>query len=637
MIVFFHANFKLDLTFLNVTFSELNQWFKSDFSTAQTIPFEITLDSELSKSSGFQAHYNAYQNQTIFYGHLEKDGEIIDAILKFLSIKGNVVSVIINLGLDDFPSFDKKLSELNLETKLVTDIIADANSVIHLSYPETNYSYPMIHTDKYDPTSTEWNGFKKIINNYAAGQFLSNSLQIDTNIDLIKNIIQPLPFLMHILKTAISDAEYTLAGDILTDYNLNNALVFRDGLYYKQATKTEFPIVAIHSEWSSLGSIDNSFQYVNFVKEIVITQKGDYTLFGTINSIVYTARKNPASTHDRYRCSGFKFSIIKIAAGVSTIISSYEEGRQDDGTSNLGIQTREDSFDKLISLNVGDVIRITKTEPRRDLIPLVTPDYSEAISLKLIPFRYKNADGSPIISVLNLTEVNLKNVVPDMTVRDLIAIIKNWFNYDFVANEKVISMNLIENNLDRSTAKKIDETEIEEPSRIFHEDRTFELSFSDGKVDAIYKYDSIFIQQSGVTVNNYTVLPTTNSIKIDALPLPVITRDGVKTAFSFQDETSKLRLVFMKPMPEGGSPVTFENKAVLMRENYESKFKKWLDFRINSIEWNWEFVISVEKFREITIQTLVYAYGNYHLLSDLEKTRLDNFYWKIAAKTESLI
>jgi hypothetical protein len=65
MLVFIHANFKLDLTYLSVTFTEINQWFKDDFSTETSIPFDLYLDSELSKNSGFQAHYNANQNQTI--------------------------------------------------------------------------------------------------------------------------------------------------------------------------------------------------------------------------------------------------------------------------------------------------------------------------------------------------------------------------------------------------------------------------------------------------------------------------------------------------------------------------------------------------------------------------------------------
>jgi hypothetical protein len=37
----------------------------------QKHPFDLYLDSELSKNSGFQAHYNANQNQTIFSGYLD--------------------------------------------------------------------------------------------------------------------------------------------------------------------------------------------------------------------------------------------------------------------------------------------------------------------------------------------------------------------------------------------------------------------------------------------------------------------------------------------------------------------------------------------------------------------------------------
>jgi hypothetical protein len=65
-----------------------------------------------------------------------------------------------------------------------------------------------------------------------------------------------------------------------------------------------------------------------------------------------------------------------------------------------------------------------KNWTKRDYTPSITPDYPEAISLKLIPIRFRNQDGSPIISTLNLNEIDLKKVVPDMTFRDLIMIIK---------------------------------------------------------------------------------------------------------------------------------------------------------------------------------------------------------------------
>lgn len=633
MLVFIHDNFKLDLTYLNVTFTELNQWFKDDFSTETSIPFDLYLDSELSKNSQFQAHYNANKNQTVFIGYLDKDGELIAAVLKFISIKGNFISAMINAGTSNFPSFDKKLSELKLENKSVDNLIDNAVALISKGYPETNYNFPMVHTDKYDSTSEEWHGFEKIINKYTAGQFLTNTLGSNTNIDSIRNIMQPLPYLMHVVNAGIIDAGFTLAGDILEDTDFNQALLFRDGNYYQQMIKEEVSVAYKNADFDNLSYQNNGFQYVTFSKQITIEKKGDYILFGDINSLVYSARKNPAWSHNRYRCSDLFITIKKN----NTVISTIAQPKQGEGRQNIEMGNRVDSFDIPVSFEVGDVLKITKTEPRRDLSPSPTPDYPEAISLKIIPVRFRNKDGSPIISTLNLNEINLTRVVPDMTFRDLIMIIKNWKNYEFIPVDDVIYMNRITLKLNRDAAIDISEFDIEEPERIFHDDRQFELIFTDGKSNAVYKYDSVLVSNESVIINNYTASDTVKSIKIDALPLPVITRNGVTTALSYEDETSKLRVVCMKPMPAGGTPVGHWNENVLVTSIYENEYKDWLNFRINSLEWNWDFVISVEKFREVSIQTLIYAYSNYHILSEMEKERLNSMYWRITAKTESLL
>jgi len=633
MLVFIHDNFKLDLTYLQVTFTELNQWFKDDFSTETTIPFDLYLDTELSKNSGFQAHYNAHKNQTIFSGYLDKDGEIKAAVLQFLSKKGNFINAIINAGTDNFPSFDKKLSELLLEKKAVADIIVDANNLIAKTYPETNYNFPMVHTDKYDPSDDEWHGFEKTINKYVSGQFLTNVLDLDANIDSIRNIMQPLPYLMHVLNSGIVDAGFTLQGDILTDPDFNKALLFRDGKYYDAAVKNETPMIYKNNEFDNFAYQNNGFQYITFSKEITVDRKGDYILFGDINSVVYSARKNPAWSHNRYRCSDLSISIKKN----NTTILSVLQYKQDSGQSNLQIENKVNSVDIALSPQVGDIIKITKTEPRRDLSPSPTPDYPEAISLKLIPVRYRYPDGSPIISVLNLNEIDLTRVVPDMTFRDLIMIIKNWKNYEFIPIDNVIYMNRIEYRLNRDSAVNLSEFDVEEPQINYHDDRQFELAFTDGKASETYKYDSILVSGESVQVNNYTTKDTVSSIKIDALPLPVVDRNGITTALSYEDETAKLRLVFMRPMLAGGSPVSYWNENVLIQNVYETDFKNWLKFRINSIAWNWDFIISVEKFRAISIQTLVYAYSNYHIFTEIEKERLNSMFWRITAKTESLL
>jgi hypothetical protein len=53
---------------------------------------------------------------------------------------------------------------------------------------------------------------------------LTNTLDLQSNIDSIR-IMQPLPYLMHIIKTGVNDAGFTLAGDILTDADLQQATI----------------------------------------------------------------------------------------------------------------------------------------------------------------------------------------------------------------------------------------------------------------------------------------------------------------------------------------------------------------------------------------------------------------------------
>jgi hypothetical protein len=224
-----------------------------------------------------------------------------------------------------------------------------------------------------------------------------------------------------------------------------------------------------------------------------------------------------------------------------------------------------------------------------------------------------------------------------MSVRDVVTALKNWKNYDFTSTDNVISMNFIESKIDRTAAVDLSKYDIEEPELLYHEDREFELSFTDGDLNETYKYDSAIINKSGITINGTAASDETNQIKIDALPLPVITRNGITTAFSFDDQTSKLRVVFMKPVPEGGTPVAFYNEIVLIPAVVDVNFKNWLNFRISSNTYKWDFLISVEKFREISLQTLIYAYGNYHVISDIEKERLDHLWWRINATTESLL
>jgi hypothetical protein len=68
---------------------------------------------------------------------------------------------------------------------------------------------------------------------------------------------------------------FTLAGDILTDADLQQALPFRE--YYIQTAKQELPLAYKNNQYDALEFENNSFQYVRFEKQLTI-DKGDYFL-----------------------------------------------------------------------------------------------------------------------------------------------------------------------------------------------------------------------------------------------------------------------------------------------------------------------------------------------------------------------
>ena len=636
MLVFIHNNFKLDLTYLQLTFNNENQWFQDDFTTEISFPFEFYIDSDISKNSGFDLHYNSIKNENTFNGILDKDGILTDAVLKFQSVIGKKISATIKTGFSNFPSFNKKLSELPLEKKVINDIVTDAQNTIVKDYPDSNYNFPMIHTDKYDSDNGEFNGFEKVINKYVNGSYVENQLEEESNLDVIKNLIQPLPYKMHVLKVGIESAGYTLAGDILNDLDFKQALLFRDGNYYESDSKSEIPINYYNNQYDSLPFENNSFQYVSFIKEITVEKKGDYVLYGSFYTLVYTARKNPAWIHNRYRCSMMYLKIEKISNGVTTVLFDYNQNSSS-GTENLWLEVREDTVDIPVTFNAGDKIRISKTEPKRDYIPSKTPEYPEAISLNLVPLRFRNEDGSPILSVRPLKEIDLTRVVPDMSFREFVLAIKNWGNYGFVPDGKIIYMNNIDPNFDRSINIDLSDFEIPEPKRIFHDERQFEIAFTDGSSSEKYKYDSVLVTKDETILNKYSVNDNVSSIKINALPLPVITRDSISTAHSFEDEPSKLRVVYMRKMVTGGNPSAYHNPNVLIPNVAETKFKNWLNFRVNSVGWEWDFLIPVEKMREITMQSLIFAYSNHHIFVNTQEERINKNWWRITAKSESLL
>lgn len=623
---------KIDLTHLNVIFNEENDWFsrevKSDYSFPITLP-----KKELLTETDFT--YNSVTVKKQYPGYLYRDGEVLNATLKLDKIKGKFLECIIFMGSENIPGFDQKLNTFPLEVvSEIEDMKEHALDKIVLDYPDTNYNFPMVHTNNYDPSSTEFFEFKGILNNYEEGEFIENELVPETNLDRIFNIMQPFAYLMYVLKTALQSVGFTLSGDILQVEDLNKALLFKDARYFVSLGRESIPFRYKTTEWTSNAYVKNGIQHVLYEKSIVIEKKGDYILFGEIYSAFYRFS-------GIFRISDISITIRKVSSGTPTTLFNFILLGVTTYSPDDTIYRDTRSLDINVSFEAGDILEITKIEAKRDLIPPILPDYPEAVSLSVIPIRYRNEDNSPVISLLDLNEVDLKKVVPDMTLSELITQVRLSKNLDMVFNGNEIIMNFISPQINRSDYVDLTEYEVEEPERPVNDDRSYELKYKDGKQNPEYIYDSVFVTAEGDQVSNYTVKKDTDPIELDFLPLPVITRNNVTTAFALDDEQSKLRLIFFNAIdPEiSERPVCFDNVLFTIPNIFNNHYKNWINFLINSISNEWEFIIPVEKFKGITAKTVVFCYGNFQVFRELQRERLlinSNQYWRVTPKTESL-
>ncbi|MFN7014516.1 MAG: hypothetical protein ACK4ON_09635, partial [Bacteroidia bacterium] len=500
-------NFEVDLTFLGLTFNEQNQILSKESSSAYSFPFTMSADFWNKVTN---LHTTAADRITIFPGKLNFDGTIVTATLKIETKKGKDVNGIILAGVEKLPSFDLNLSQLELEDFPVANLKAHALTVISQDWPDVNYNFPMVHTDNYDPTSEEFFEFEKTFNKFVDGTFVENDIN-EEEVDSIKNIMQPFPYVLYILTKGFEASGKTLQGDVLTDIDLKTALLIKDGKYYESLSKAEIDLTIKNGENEGVSYIKSTKEHVTFLKEYVVTKKGDYILFGQIVNLIYKAAVFGINLTD------IDIEISKISGGITTSVYSYNLTGTD-AVVDMAKVTRIRNIDIPVSLEVGDVIRIQKTEPRRDQLPTsITPEYPDAAYLKLVPVRYRYPDGSPILSVLDLNKIDLSLCVPDMKFGDLVEIISMFKNLYMKEDGNIVYMNYV-NLSDRSNAVNLIDTEIQEPLQTFKDERSYELMFTDGKSNATYPYDSIYVKKGSLITNDYTPEKNSTPISIDALP-----------------------------------------------------------------------------------------------------------------------
>ena len=544
---------------------------------------------------------NAKFIETTFDVQYVFGNQLESAIFQIISHIGERVEFNFRFGFDELPNFDKKLADLPLEETTISDIFTHAKTIIPQTWPDVNYNYPQVFTDKYKGSNTTWETFLGVINNYDGTNFLVNTFQTENFTN--KNIIQPSVYLLHILKQGFADAGFTLKGDILSNLCIKKLLIFADIDYFDLKGNIN-PFQVTRNDWDVNNMGDLGYEE--------IFQLEANSLYRIKGKIFCYSKATPNSNND------FSNSWAKLTYNSSPFFS----------ISNSESQTTETFFQGSLSTTsdtnpLNQKLNFTAISTDANFNPA---DYMLDITIE------KVLDNSPSeVHIKN--EVNLKNVVPDVTFGKLLTVVKNWFNLEITPKGKDIYINFIKDNINYTNSEDLSNFEVLKPKKEFNKLDSFLLKYADANNKEI-TFQPIFISKDIIDFSNNLVDKQTETIEIDILPLPQKSENLIQTAFSSDlGGASKIYAILYDGL-QNNVNTTLETTPLMIPTMYEVYHKIWLDFRLRAISYSWVFKMYLEQLS--AIDKKVFAYGRYHIVKTLDKTQISEDLFEVEIETKTL-
>jgi hypothetical protein len=586
------SNLELDLSNYEFTLIEENNWLKENTISKYTYPGEIELTNEQDAALGNISEQNLSEYNTLLDAMFYVLGEEHEAVFEIQSIIGRNLVFQIRYGLEEFPNYNKRLSELPLyQQDLLVSIYAHAETIITQTWPAVNYNFPQVITDSIDTDAEQWQFFEGIINKYVDGDFIENEFDAVNNDQINRNIMVPMPYLLHIIKVGFEDAGFELQGEILDD------------TYYKKATA--FALNDFYTKFNSLSEVLslNTSEYTGPLSEfegtyflnIPIPEPGRYKIAG---NVVVRTRFNEGFARFRFNDqtfwfgNAFSFALVYVERFFSVDFNIDFTGTEGDLTFF--------SQQLFYGQNNG-----------------VIDEEAMVLDVTLTQLAKYDANGNLIPTLVEATSIDLRKSVPDMSFGEYLTAVMKKRNYGYTIKDNIISIDKRKTiNVDTSQAVDLSPFEVATPERNFNRGKTFEFKTFDYDSQE-YPQPKIFIFNNGYIVNNYTKNDDTEEIVVNAIALPRKVF-GVQTAHDFLNDNSKLQLVLYSGLT-GGLNLAEDPEPISLLNNFLDDYQDWFNFLLTSQNMVWVFDASYEELAALKIRSIVYAYRQFHVIRKLTR------------------
>jgi hypothetical protein len=593
---------ELDLSNYESTFIEENNWLKDNTISKFTYPLEIELTNDQSKSLGNITEMNLTSYNTLLVAKFYVFGEEHEAVLEIESLIGRNLVAQIRYGLEEFPNYNKRLSELPLENfELAESIYTHAEAIIRQTWPAVNYNFPQVITDALDTDSDQWRYFEGIINKYADGDFIENSFDNETNEQINRNVMLPMPYLLYVLQVGFADVGATLSGDILEDTYYKKATLYALNQFYTSFT-TQSEIIGLTTnqytgplaEW-----------YGTYFVDIVLPEPGRYKIAGNVNVRVKGIGPNAENSIWTEASARFRFNNNTIWSGNAVnVFGNYIEEfySVDFNVDYTGTEGNITFFSQ--QLYYSRLNGVTDLE-------------ASLLDVTLTQLAKIDVNGNFVSTLVEVTTIDLTKSVPDMSFGEFATAVmkKRNYGYDIIDNEVIINKKKIA-QLDNSSAFNLSTFEVATPEINFNRGKSFVFKTFEYTSDE-YISQKIFINNDGFIVNNFTKNDDTEEIIVNAIELPLKTF-GVRTAHGFLDDFSKVQLVIYAGLTNSLN-LAESAQAISHLNNYLDDYEEWFNFLLTSLNFNWVFNSSYEKLAKLKIRSIIYAYNQYFIIRKLTR------------------
>lgn len=599
---------KLDLSKQKFSIQENNAKVSDSQFTKIIFPFSLPVSEEILNSIGDIINHAATDVETVIDCKLEHEGRVHDAKLEILGNEGLYAEAQIDYGFDELPNWTKKLSELPLENFSVPDIHTYAPTLLNKKYPEVNFNFPRIYNKKYDPTTEVWDAFDGFLNDMKPDMTEMRRNYIDGVGNIFNvNIIHPMPYILHVLKTGFRDAGFELKGHILTDADLLYRTIYSGTDYFtsKQQRRYNFNIKA--SQPDELLLENGPDDYAIYERHITIEKTGTYKIAGLIK--FWKAKK--------------MFSNYQISLNGQKLWQKRTNSDRSDYMIYIPID---------IDFNVNQENSVLTFFCKKQYHPDWDFQLADLLVTSAVLEDISNAElGEDSGFVTNRNEINLKNAVPDITFGDFVNKICNWFNYAMIPIEKTIYMNRL--SLEKYfEPKDFRKYEAKRPKRVPKKNVSYLLKFPE--LDRqVY---SVFYDAQGFKLNGEEIADT-KVIDIDGYALPVYMPkpNSHSTAVVQTDSTTMLQLVYYDGLTDGTNNA--KNPAGChFPELFYKNWENWLKRRLECYEYTWKFTIPIEEMANYSINDYIYCYDNIHLIKTLNKDKVSETTYEVEIITETI-